>query len=360
MPPATDRRSMSGSLGVAIAAAVVVLHAASTFAQVRPRVDNPHGKFRDECSMCHGADAWKITKIAPKFDHAKYGPRLEGAHASANCMVCHTSLEFAQARTQCVSCHQDPHRGEMGIDCARCHGARSFTDRGPMVRAHQLTRFPLTGSHAGLDCESCHAPTAQGHLQYVGTTAECQGCHMPQYQSAKNPDHVAGHYPTDCATCHASTTWIGAGFNHDATTFPLTGKHRGAACSSCHGDGVYAGKPIACMSCHTTDYNTAQPPHLAAGFAASACASCHTTTTFTGATFNHDGPWFPIYTGRHAGMWSSCATCHTNTSNYAVFTCLSCHPHDDKASTDSHHAGRSGYSYDSNACYRCHPSGRAG
>jgi hypothetical protein len=109
-----------------------------------------------------------------------------------------------------------------------------------------------------------------------------------------------------------------------------------------------------------TDYNTADPNHTAAGFAASACATCHNTTQFAGATFNHDGSYFPIYSGRHNGKWTTCQQCHTNSNNYAVFTCLSCHPHDNKATTDSHHTGQSGYSYTSAACYRCHPTGRAG
>jgi len=42
-----------------------------------------------------------------------------------------------------------------------------------------------------------------------------------------------------------------------------------------------------------------------------------------------------------------------------VFDCLSCHPHDDKATTDSQHQGRNGYVYESNACYDCHPRGRS-
>ena len=31
-----------------------------------------------------------------------------------------------------------------------------------MVRAHQLTRFPLTGSHLAVDCTACHQPTGKG------------------------------------------------------------------------------------------------------------------------------------------------------------------------------------------------------
>ncbi len=351
----TDRHPRTGRTAALLAALTAALVGASTLAATRPRVENPHGRFHEACSMCHSADSWTIAKIGPKFDHARFGFRLEGAHATANCMACHTSLEFSRTRTQCASCHQDPHRGEMGVDCARCHGARNFIDRGPMVRAHQLTRFPLTGSHAGLDCESCHPASAQGHLQFVGARIECQSCHMPQYQSAKNPDHVAGHFSLDCRECHAVTSWSGSKFNHDATAFPLTGAHRNVACAGCHGDGVYAGKSTACQSCHASDYSGATPDHAAAGFAASACAGCHNTTQWTGAVYAaHDSQYFRIYSGRHNGRWADCATCHTSPTNFAVFTCFSCHPHDNQAQTDSQHVGRSGYRYDSAACYGCH------
>jgi len=469
-------------------------------AATRPRIENPHGRFKGECDQCHGPEGWKPARISKKFDHSRFGFRLEGAHAAASCLGCHRSLDFASSSMQCASCHQDPHRGEMGTDCSRCHSARSFVDRGPMVRAHQLTRFPLTGSHAAIDCEGCHRPSAQGQLRFVNTQAECRACHMDQFRSAKEPDHVGGGFSTDCQTCHTpstwnrahfdhqrsgfpltgahrattceschfagrfrgtpkdclschefqysraqpphdptgfppsqctschnTTAWAGAGFDHGATAFPLTGAHRSAACSSCHGDGVYKGKPTACQSCHMTDFNAAQPNHVtsgfdpaacagchnttawagatfnhdatafpltgahrtttcvschgdgvyagkstacqschlddynlatpnhaAAGFAASACATCHNTTSWAGATFDHDSRYFRIYRGGHAGRWNACTDCHTVPTNYASFNCLGCHPHSDKAATDRTHSGRSGYRYESTACYSCH------
>jgi hypothetical protein len=245
----------------------------------------------------------------------------------------------------------------MGPDCASCHTPRSGVDRAAMARRHQMTRFPLSGGHAGLDCESCHQPASQGHLQFVGTEAECVNCHRTDYDNAKNPDHKGGGFPTECAECHSPTSWAGANFDHSQTAFPLTGAHRGVACQSCHGDGVYAGKSTDCSSCHMADYNgTSNPGHAAAGFS-TACATCHTTTAWAGATFDHDGPFFPIYSGTHRGRWTACTDCHTNLNRYSDFNCLTCHPHDDKAQTDAKHAGRSGYSYDSAACYRCHPRG---
>ena len=424
--PRVAPRSLHRLAAVLLVLLPLVALGAAT-AATRPKVENPHGRFRGECDLCHGPEGWKPARISPRFDHSKSGFTLAGAHAAASCMGCHRSLDFASSSTLCASCHEDPHRSEMGTECARCHSARSFVDRGPMLRAHQLTLFPLTGSHAAIDCEGCHRPASQGQMRFVNTQAECRSCHMDEFQATKAPDHVAGGFSTECqvchsttlwsrarfdharsgfpltgahrttaceschvggrysgtprdcfschaddydraqpphassgfaaaacASCHSTTNWSGASFDHSRTSFPLTGAHRAAACMSCHADGVFDGKPTDCASCHMGNYNSATPDHAAAGFAASACASCHNTTTWAGATFDHDGKYFRIYRGGHAGRWGSCSDCHQVASNYASFTCLTCHPHSDKAKTDATHSGRGGYRYDSNSCYSCH------
>lgn len=427
IPAGTLRRWLAHALVLVTAGTVGV----QAIAAVRAKVDNPHGDLKEECSTCHSAEGWKPARVQASFDHGRRsGFALTGAHASADCMSCHTSLDFKHSDTQCQSCHTDPHRGEMGADCAHCHSARSFVDHSAMLRQHQMSRFPLTGSHAALECESCHRPSAQGRMQFVNTQADCQGCHMPDYRATRAPDHVAGGYPTDCTQCHATLTWSTARFDHDRSGFPLTGAHRttacvqchgdgvyrgkptacfachqadysnatapnhvqaqlphecanchsttafrpaiydhnntqfpltgahaGATCNQCHGDGVYQGKSTACESCHTPDYNaTTSPAHSAAHFPLQ-CASCHNTAAWTPSTWDHDSAYFPIYSGTHRGRWNNCSDCHTNNQNYQVFTCLSCHPHDNKSETDGHHSGIRNYSYDSNACYSCHPRG---
>ena len=426
-----SRRSWPVAL-VLIALAPLAVSIRVSGAAPKPIPANPHGKFKGECGDCHGAEGWKPAKIGRNFDHAKYGFPLTGAHAAASCQSCHASLDFTRQEKLCASCHEDPHRGEMGSACERCHTARSFVDHAAMARAHQMTHFPLTGAHAALDCESCHTPVSQGKLQYVGTRADCQGCHMADYQAAKQPDHAAGGFPLDCQECHTPISWTTARFDHSKTAFPLTGAHLTTPCASCHGDGVYKGKSTDCYSCHRSNYDgTNDPPHAAAGFSTACatchnttswnssfnhnntgfpltgahatvacnqchgdgvyagkptdcyschqadydatnnpghaaatfpttCATCHNTTSWAGATFDHDTPYFPIYSGTHNGRWSACTDCHNVANNYASFNCLSCHPHSDKTQTDGNHNGVSGYVYDSNHCYSCHPRGRAG
>ncbi len=320
-------------------------------------LQNPHGSFAAECGLCHGAKAWTPPEISSRFDHGQSGFALTGAHAAASCGACHLTLDFKQSETQCASCHEDTHRGELGTDCAHCHSSRSFIDRTGMARAHQLTRFPLTGSHVVLDCESCHPGVVQGHLRFVNTRAECESCHLEDYRGAMDPNHTASSFPLECAACHSTLGWTGARFDHARSNFPLTGAHRSLSCQSCHADGVYAGTATDCASCHRDDYDrTTDPGHAAAGFPLD-CASCHSTSTWNGARFDHDGSFFPIYSGRHRGRWQSCAECHTNPTSYATFTCLECHEHSNQTETDGHHREIAGYRYESQACYSCHPRG---
>jgi predicted CXXCH cytochrome family protein len=249
---------------------------------------------------------------------------------------------------------RDPDHAASGFptNCSSCHTPMQWS---PARFDHAGTRFPLTGAHRRVPCASCH-----GDGVYRGKNPDCYACHRPDYEGTTDPGHVAARFPTACASCHNTTRWQGATFDHSATAFPLTGAHTRVACSGCHGDGVYQGKSTDCYACHKPAYDgTTDPNHAAAGFP-TACANCHTTTSWAGATFDHDAAFFPIYSGRHRGLWNNCATCHNVPNNFSQFTCFSCHPHDDKAGTDSHHTSVSGYQYTSPACYSCHPRGNAG
>jgi hypothetical protein len=182
------------------------------------------------------------------------------------------------------------------------------------------------------------------------------GCHRPSYDSARSPSHAG--FPTSCQDCHATTGWRPASFDHGSTRFPLTGAHRSTECGRCHQDGRYAGTPRDCYGCHQAQYNaTANPNHGASGFPTS-CQDCHGTNGWRPASFDHDGRYFPIYSGKHRGAWSGCPDCHPNAGNYRAFACTNCHAHN-KADMDKEHDDEGGYQYNSAACYRCHPRGVA-
>ena len=336
-------------IGVLRAAVVIAVGLPAAGRAQQAPVANPHGPIAEACNVCHSPEAWAPARISAGFDHAKAaGFTLTGAHATATCRACHGTLDFRGASTNCVSCHQDPHRGEVGTDCARCHTSRSFLDRSGMTRAHQLTRFPLAGSHLTAECEACHA-APQGRMTFVALTTECSACHLKDYQATRDPDHTAGGFSTDCVQCHAAVTWLRTRFDHAGAGFALTGAHLRITCSQCHGVGQFQPLPSTCVSCHQADYDrTTNPNHLAAQFPTD-CASCHSTARWTGGTFNHDGPFFPIFSGTHKGKWSSCSDCHVNPNDFQQFDCVHCH--------QNAHQGRG---YVSRQCYSCHPDGRGG
>ena len=309
--------------------------------------------YSTDCTTCHTTTTW----TGAVFNHSTTQFPLTGAHQAATCQQCHGDGVYDGKPTTCISCHQasygstsnPPHQAAgFPTSCTDCHTTTTWTGA---VFDHNATQFPLTGAHLAATCQQCHSDGV-----YNGKPTTCVSCHQTDYSATTNPAHQAAGFPTTCGGCHTTTTWAGAVFDHSTTQFPLTGAHVAATCQQCHSDGVYDGKLTTCVSCHQADYNTTtNPAHLAAGFPTT-CATCHTTITWTGATFDHDGPYFPIYSGSHQGRWTSCSQCHQNPAAYAQFTCLTCHEHD-QTSMDSKHQGRSGYSYTSIACYTCHPRG---
>ncbi|RMF57129.1 MAG: hypothetical protein D6748_11805, partial [Calditrichaeota bacterium] len=87
------------------------------------------------------------------------------------------------------------------------------------------------------------------------------------------------------------------------------------------------------------------------------CEDCHNMTAWRPANFSGHDNYFPIYSGAHGGKWDTCMDCHTSPGSFQVFSCFEgCHEHN-KNRMDDKHREVSGYVYESNACYSCHPSG---
>ena len=170
--------------------------------------------------------------------------------------------------------------------------------------------------------------------------------------------HGGTNMPETCLQCHSGPTWSGGDFDHPAVAngFELLGAHASLSCAACHeADGTPRYPGVAddeCIACHQADYDA---QHAGSGYP-TACLECHTRDAWAGATFDHG---FPIFFGRHQGRWEGCPTCHTNETDYSDFTCFACHVHD-QSRMDDKHSGVSGYAYDSNLCYACHPQGEAG
>jgi predicted CXXCH cytochrome family protein len=306
----------------------------------------------DDCSLCHPISAFQWNGAG--FNHNVF-PLVQG-HSFVKCADCHKTGKFTNINTDCYSCHQknytattNPNHVSAGFSttCTTCH----TTTPGWKPATFNHTTFPLTLGHAARTCIDCHKGGS-----YASTSKDCYSCHQQDYTATKNPNHISAGFPTLCATCHTTTPgWKPATFNH--TSFPLTLGHASPSCADCH-KGNYTTTSRDCYSCHTTDYNSStNPNHKTLAFA-TVCTQCHTTTPgWKPASYTqHDSQSFPIYSGKHRGQWTVCTDCHTNTANYSIFTCITCH---NKPEMDNKHSGRSGYSYDSPACLRCHPKGSA-
>ena len=313
------------------------------------------GQFSHECLTCHTNVAWKPST----FDHSKANFQLKGAHVSVSCASCHVNGQFKGIPSDCYSCHTSDFNGttnpnhltaQFSHDCMTCHSNVAWK---PSTFNHSNTNFPLIGAHAAVVCTDCHK-----NGQYRGTTKDCYMCHLTEYNATLDPNHAANNFDHNCLSCHSMSAWSPATFDHAKTMFPLTGAHVSAPCASCHVGGKFAGTATDCYVCHRTDYTaTTNPAHATANYP-TACLSCHTTTAWKPSTFNHT-PYFPISAGttHRPGRWTTCADCHTSAANFKIFSCITCHEHN-KSSMDKEHAGKSGYVYDSNACYKCHPTGR--
>jgi hypothetical protein len=328
-----------------------------------------HGTLAPElggdCGECHGEHhggefrlvnrlAWAQAGVADpqRFDHARIGFPLVGAHTGLPCAKCHVHADapqlpegaqrFLGLRQDCASCHADPHQGAMQLDCTACHGQEQFTE--PQVPEHDRW-LRLDGAHAPVACRECHAPDTSAALERLtdGASAHarsCGDCHAVPH----SPTFVAGNAAAaglssaaSCAHCHPLDypQWSDPRVSLDPAQhahggFPLAAPHDRTACAACHEPGqVYAARHPArraddCAACH-------RDPHEGQ-FAAQSCTACHAATHFAPHEFGRDDHArlrLPL-DGAHAD--AKCAACHEDPAAGAArrFTgtahrCEACH-----------------------------------
>ncbi len=281
---------------------------------------SPHGDgFKIDCASCHDANGWKVIKAKMSFDHNTTKFKLTGQHQFSDCKSCHQTLKFQDAKGECIACHTDMHSNTLGPDCARCHTTKSWIVENTKA-IHQLSRFPLEGNHAVVDCASCHKSST--NLKFEPLGVECVDCHRADYLATTSPNHQTAGFTTNCTDCHGlkSTSWSATNFDHSA--FPLTGGHS-INCIQCHKGGTYQKLSVECVSCHQTSYNSTQTPnHSAAGISVD-CKICHTTVSYQSATFKHITTGFDL-TGAHSAI-VQCSECHVGNTTSANPECITCH-----------------------------------
>jgi nitrate/TMAO reductase-like tetraheme cytochrome c subunit len=300
--------------------------------------------FSQDCQECH-------PTVSSSWNQAVYQhPQqfaLRGAHSSVNCGGCHSEM-FAGTPQLCFGCHEHdynsvsvPSHITLGFptDCEACHNEVAWS--GATFDHVQASGYELIGIHSTLSCVDCHANNR------FDLPRECIGCHQNDYDAVTDPNHVAAGFPEDCTQCHNQNGWSPATFDHNVTSFPLTGQHLSIDCSGCHVNGQFTGTPSDCWSCHQDNYNGVGDPDHAGNNFSQDCTLCHTTSGWTPSTFNHAQTQFPL-TGAHTSL--NCVECHADGYSGTPSDCWSCHQDDYIGADDPDHVANN-FSHD---CTECH------
>jgi hypothetical protein len=274
------------------------------------------------CRICHpdhrGANASLTDLSKVDLKHNAFGYALTAHQKQTDgsafiCSTCHTSGFSKFDQTICTTCHQQikadfmqSHLQAYGANCLACHDG---IDTYGHNFNHNSVGFPLTGKHIPLDCGACHTG-ARSITDLKATSQDCSTCHTKD-------DAHKGQFGKGCGTCHTTSGWLPATFDHALTKFPLTGAHASLDCTKCHTNAVFTVLPTTCVSCHP------DPAYHAGLFAGMTCDQCHTTAAWIPATFNlsHGGNCGEGGCINHEG--ATCLDCHP--ASLSAFDCLKCH-----------------------------------
>lgn len=282
------------------------------------------------------------------LDHEETNFPLTGRHRAVPCEECHVDQIFKGNPTQCETCHwdrqqDDRYKLQLGRNCGECHTPFSWKNVSPGKWNHGFNAgYLLNGKHKTVDCIQCH-----GDDGFESKGVDCFSCHQTDYRSARDPEHQAAGFPTDCRLCHINeSSWQNAQFSH--THFFLKGRHRSINCVDCHQDGIYRGLTSDCFSCHSDDYNSAKnPDHLELNFP-TLCEVCHNSnvSTWEGARYSHSK--FPLK-GKH--FTAACSDCHKSGIYEGLPSdCVTCHL-DDYLNAENPNHKQLGFHTD---CQICH------
>jgi hypothetical protein len=253
------------------------------------------------CTNCHSTAAAFTTT---SWSHSSTPWPLTGNHqmapagAATNCNQCHVSNNYNLQTGDCwtSNCHTTDWTNTQTLGgavpnhvaanfptsmCSTCHDTVNWADG---KFDHSTTGWALTGGHVvptagGVQaCTDCHV---SNNYSLTSANTACYGCHQAQWTSTQTlggsvPNHITAGYPTTCDSCHTTTNWLGATFNHTYFTIP----HHGSACADCHQVSTDYSQ-FTCINCHTTTAHQqtgTDNQHQGVGgytYSATSCYNCH-------------------------------------------------------------------------------------
>ncbi|HEY5574353.1 MAG TPA: cytochrome c3 family protein [Anaerolineales bacterium] len=232
------------------------------------------------CYHCHtehdGPQAPLTFFYLENFPHQEVGYSLR-AHQKMDdgttfaCSDCHEEAITTFNQIVCEDCHNElepeflaVHTHVFGQECLACHDGLDTYGEG---FDHNLSKFPLQGKHAPLECGDCHSEARSlADLQMV--PVDCAACHA-------EPAFHKSLFNGDCAVCHGTAYWRPAEYAQ-AHTFPVDhGEHGRNVCQVCHEDNLQTYK---CYGCHEHTPSNVESKHREEGISDfKNCVKCHAT-----------------------------------------------------------------------------------
>jgi hypothetical protein len=179
--------------------------------------------FGEDCERCHTPAGFDQATLA-NFQHPV---PLEGAHASLDCTACHSGGQ--KLVYDCAACHKPPSEPHFGTDCKQCHNTTTFADatiapdqhQPPLVGAHARAQcslcHPSGQANPEYVCGNCHKAPANHFAQ------PCDTCHTPEgwaqsasslTRAAPKVPHPTGDAMAECLSCHGEGKIKPAPANH--------------------------------------------------------------------------------------------------------------------------------------------------
>ncbi len=98
---------------------------------------------------------------------------------------------------------------------------------------------------------------------------------------------------------------FGETFDHDQTRFPLELRHALVNCESCHLDGIFAGTPLRCATCHSNQGRIkASAPSNRHIRVTGDCEFCHSSAS-----------WTRVVRVDHSAVVGNCVACHNGVTS---------------------------------------------
>ena len=133
---------------------------------------------------------------------------------------------------------------------------------------------------------------------------------------------------------------------HNATAFPLQGKHQTVACESCHLRGMYKGTPATCYDCHWARRRDDKFQTRLG----TQCETCHRPTAWSAVRWDHAATTGLPLNGSHTTI--GCESCHRGGDFRATaVACATCHQKDYQATQSPNHAA-AGFPLQCETCHR--------